>query len=164
MNNSQNQNFYMAENYKVDNVDLKILEILMQDAKKPYTEVAKKAFVSGGTVHVRMNKLEEAGIVEKTTLKVNYAKLGYDITAFIGIFLQKSALYDQVMAKLKAIPEITNIHYTTGNYSMFTKIHCKDTNHLKQVLHDKIQQVEGIERTETMISLEESLDRSLNLT
>jgi Lrp/AsnC family transcriptional regulator for asnA, asnC and gidA len=164
LNYSQNQNFNMAENYKVDNVDLKILEILMQDAKKPYTEVAKKAFVSGGTVHVRMNKLEEAGIVEKTTLKVNYAKLGYDITAFIGIFLQKSALYDQVMAKLKAIPEITNIHYTTGNYSMFTKIHCKDTNHLKQVLHDKIQQVEGIERTETMISLEESLDRSLNLT
>jgi Lrp/AsnC family transcriptional regulator, regulator for asnA, asnC and gidA len=154
----------MGENLKIDNVDLKILEILMQDAKKPYTEVAKRAFVSGGTVHVRMNKLEEAGIVEKTTLKVNYAKLGYDITAFIGIFLQKSALYDQVMAALKNIPEITNIHYTTGNYSMFVKMHVKDTNHLKQVLHDKIQQVEGIERTETMISLEESLDRSLNLT
>ena len=154
----------MGENLKVDNVDLKILEILMQDAKKPYTEVAKRAFVSGGTVHVRMNKMEEAGIVEKTTLKVNYAKLGYDITAFIGIFLQKSALYDQLMAALKNIPEITNIHYTTGNYSMFVKMHVKDTNHLKQVLHDKIQQVEGIERTETMISLEESLDRSLNLT
>jgi Lrp/AsnC family transcriptional regulator, regulator for asnA, asnC and gidA len=154
----------MGENSKIDNVDLKILEILMQDAKKPYTEVAKRAFVSGGTVHVRMNKMEEAGIVEKTTLKVNYAKLGYDITAFIGIFLQKSALYDQVMAALKNIPEITNIHYTTGNYSMFVKMHVKDTNHLKQVLHDKIQQVEGIERTETMISLEESLDRSLNLT
>lgn len=154
----------MSEYYKVDNVDLKILEILMHDAKKPYTEVAKKAFVSGGTVHVRMNKLEEAGIVEKTTLKVNYAKLGYDITAFIGIYLQKSALYDQVMVALKTIPEITNIHYTTGNYSMFIKMHVKDTNHLKQVLHDKIQQVEGIERTETMISLEESLDRNLNLT
>ncbi|HYG01294.1 MAG TPA: Lrp/AsnC ligand binding domain-containing protein [Chryseosolibacter sp.] len=153
----------MPDNFKVDNVDLKILEILMQDAKKPYTEVAKKAFVSGGTVHVRMNKLEEAGVVEKTTLKVNYAKLGYDITAFIGIYLQKSALYDQVMGKLKDIPEITNIHYTTGNYSMFVKMHVKDTNHLKLVLHDKIQQVEGIERTETMISLEESLDRSLNL-
>lgn len=164
MKYQSNQYNAMPENFKVDNVDLKILEILMQDAKKPYTEVAKKAFVSGGTVHVRMNKLEEAGIVEKTTLKVNYAKLGYDITAFIGIFLQKSALYDQVMATLKAIPEITNIHYTTGNYSMFVKIHCKDTNHLKEVLHDKIQQVEGIERTETMISLEESLDRSLNLT
>ena len=153
----------MAKNYEIDNIDLKILEILMQDSKKPFTEVAKKVNVSQGTVHVRMNKMEEAGIVEKNTLKINYAKLGYDITAFIGIYLEKSALYDQVLTKLKEIPEITNIHYTTGNYSMFIKIHCKDTNHLKIVLHDKMQQVEGIDRTETMISLEESLDRSLKL-
>jgi Lrp/AsnC family transcriptional regulator for asnA, asnC and gidA len=67
------------------------------------------------------------------------------------------------LTKLKDIPEIVNIHYTTGNYSMFLKIHCRDTNHLKEVLHDKMQQVEGIERTETMISLEESLDRNLRL-
>jgi len=152
------------DNYGIDKTDLKILEILMQDAKRPFTEVAKKVFVSQGTIHVRMNKLQEAGIVEKTTLKINYAKLGYDITAFIGIFLEKSALYEQVLAKLKLIPEITNIHYTTGNYSMFVKIHCHDTNHLKEVLHEKMQQVEGIERTETMISLEESLDRNLALT
>jgi Lrp/AsnC family transcriptional regulator for asnA, asnC and gidA len=125
--------------------------------------VAKKVNVSQGTVHVRMNKMEEAGIVEKTTVKINYAKLGFDITAFIGIYLEKSALYDKVVAKLKEIPEITSIHYTTGNYSMFVKIHCRDTNHLKEVLHDKMQQVDGIERTETMISLEESLDRNLNL-
>ncbi len=153
----------MGKNYEIDNTDLKILEILMQDAKKPFTEVAKKVFVSQGTVHVRMNKMEKAGIVEKTTLRINYSKLGYDITAFIGIYLEKSALYDKVLAKLKEIPEITNIHYTTGNYSMFLKIHCKDTNHLKEVLHDKMQQVEGIDRTETIISLEESLDRSLKL-
>jgi len=153
----------MTGNYKIDKTDLKILEILMQDAKRPFTEVAKKVFVSQGTVHVRMNKLEEAGIVEKSTLRINYAKLGYDITAFIGIYLEKSALYDKVLAKLKDIPEITSIHYTTGNYSMFIKIHCRDTNHLKQVLHDKMQQVEGIDRTETMISLEESLDRNLKL-
>jgi Lrp/AsnC family transcriptional regulator, regulator for asnA, asnC and gidA len=154
----------MPDNYEVDKTDLKILEILTQDAKKPFTDVAKKAFVSAGTVHVRMNKMEEAGIIEKTTLKLNYARLGYDITAFIGIYLEKSALYDQVLTKLKNIPEITSIHYTTGNYSMFVKIHCRDTNHLKLVLHDKMQQVEGIERTETMISLEESLDRNLDLT
>ena len=134
----------MSKNYEIDNTDLKILEILMQDAKKPYTEVAKKVFVSQGTVHVRMTKLEQAGVVEKTTLKINYSKLGYDITAFIGIYLQKSALYEQVLEKLKGIPEITNIHYTTGNYSMFVKIHCKDTNHLKEVLHEKMQMVEGI--------------------
>ncbi|MBL7860569.1 MAG: Lrp/AsnC ligand binding domain-containing protein [Cyclobacteriaceae bacterium] len=154
----------MSRNFEIDNTDLRILEILMQDAKRPYTEVAKKVNVSQGTVHVRMNKMEEAGILEKTTLRINYAKLGYDITAFIGIYLEKSALYDMVLAKLRDIREITNIHYTTGNYSMFVKIHCRDTNHLKEVLHDKMQQVEGIERTETMISLEESLDRNLKLT
>jgi Lrp/AsnC family transcriptional regulator for asnA, asnC and gidA len=154
----------MSKNYEIDNTDLKILEILTQDAKKPYTEVAKKVYVSQGTVHVRMNKMEEAGIVERTTLRLNYSKLGYDITAFIGIYLQKSALYEKVLNELKKIQEITNIHYTTGNYSMFVKIHCRDTNHLKEVLHDKMQQVEGIERTETMISLEESLDRNLKLT
>ena len=153
----------MAKNYEIDNTDLRILEILRDDAKKPFTEVARRVNVSQGTVHVRMSKLEEAGIVEKTTLKLNYARLGYDITAFIGIFLEKSALYDKVVAKLKEIQEITSIHYTTGNYSMFVKIHCRDTNHLKEVLHDKMQQVDGIERTETMISLEESLDRNLNL-
>ncbi|MBY0434885.1 MAG: Lrp/AsnC ligand binding domain-containing protein [Cyclobacteriaceae bacterium] len=152
-----------AELYEIDKTDLKILEILIQDAKRPFTEVAKKVFVSQGTVHVRINKMQEAGIVEKTTLKINYAKLGYDITAFIGIYLEKSALYESVLEELKKIPEITNIHYTTGNYSMFVKIHCRDTNHLKEVLHDKMQQVNGIERTETMISLEESLDRSILL-
>src|SRR5882757_8672996 len=153
----------MAKNYEIDNTDLKILEMLMEDAKRPFTEVAKKVNVSPGTVHVRMNKMEEAGVLDKTTLRINYNKIGYDITAFIGIYLEKSALYEKVLAKLKGIPEIVNIHYTTGNYSMFVKIHCRDTNHLKEVLHDKMQQVEGIERTETMISLEESLDRSVIL-
>jgi Lrp/AsnC family transcriptional regulator, regulator for asnA, asnC and gidA len=151
------------ESYTIDKTDLKILDVLVKDAKRPYTEVAKQAFVSQGTVHVRMNKMTEAGIVERNTLKINYSKLGYDVTAFVGIYLEKSSLYDQVLLKLKEIPEITNIHYTTGNYSMFVKIHCRDTNHLKEVLHDKLQQVQGIDRTETMISLEESLDRNLRL-
>ncbi|MDH5603472.1 MAG: Lrp/AsnC ligand binding domain-containing protein [Cyclobacteriaceae bacterium] len=153
----------MAKKENIDIVDVKILEVLMKDAKKPYTEVAKKAFVSGGTVHVRMRKLEEAGIVEGTSLIVNYAKLGYDITAFIGIYLEKSTLYDEVLKQLENIHEISNIHYTTGNYSMFCRLHCKDTKHLKDVLHDKIQKIDGIERTDTMISLEESLNRNIKL-
>ncbi len=153
----------MPSNYEIDNVDLQILEILTKNAKKPYTEVAKKVFVSGGTVHVRMRKLEEMGIVKGTTLDLDLSKLGFDITAFIGIFLEKSSLYDSVFEQLKAIPEITTIHYTTGNYSMFTRLHCQDTNHLKEVLHDKIQEVKGISRTETIISLEESLNRHVQL-
>ena len=152
----------MSKNYEIDNVDLKILNILMEDAKIPYTEVAKRVFVSGGTVHVRMKKLEEMGIVTGTTLKMDYSKLGFDVTCFMGIYLLKSSLYDSVVNNLKEIPEIVKAHYTTGNYNIFIKIHCKDTRHLKDVLHDKIQKVEGIERTETFISLEESLNRHLS--
>mgnify|MGYP006285511105 FL=1 len=151
----------MNKNYDIDNVDLKILALLTEDAKMPYTEVAKKVFVSGGTVHVRMRKMEEMGIVEGTTLKMDYSKMGFDITAFLGIYLEKSSLYDQVIKKLYDIPEIVKIHYTTGNYNIFVKMHCRDTKHLKDVLHDKIQKVEGIERTETIISLEESLNRHI---
>ncbi len=152
----------MSKNYEIDNVDLKILNILMEDAKIPYTEVAKRVFVSGGTVHVRMKKLEEMGIVTGTTLKMDYSKLGFDVTCFMGIYLLKSSLYDSVVNNLKKIPEIVKVHYTTGNYNIFIKIHCKDTRHLKDVLHDKIQKVEGIERTETFISLEESMNRHLS--
>ena len=104
----------MSKNYEIDNVDLKILNILMEDAKIPYTEVAKRVFVSGGTVHVRMKKLEEMGIVTGTTLKMDYSKLGYDVTCFLGIFLLQSSLYDSVVKSLKEIPEIVKIHYTTG--------------------------------------------------
>lgn len=150
------------KNYEIDNIDLKILNILKEDAKKPYTEVAKMVFVSPGTVHVRMKKLEEMGIVTGTTLRVDYSKLGYDITCFLGIFLEKSSLYDQVVEELKKVPEIVTIRYTTGNYNIFAKIHCRDTNHLRDILHDRIQRIDGIESTETFISLELSLNKHLD--
>ena len=151
----------MSKNLEIDNTDLKILTILMDNAKKPYTDVARKVYVSGGTVHVRMRKMEEMGIVKGTTLLLDYNKLGFDILAFMGIYLQNSSLYDQVIEQLKTIPEVVTINYTTGNYSIFIKLRCKDTNHLKDVLHDKIQTITGIERTDTFISLEESLNRHI---
>lgn len=153
----------MPKNYEIDEVDLKILSHLMKDAKTPYTEIAKKVYVSGGTVHVRMKKMEELGVVKGTTLQLDYSKLGFDVTCFLGIYLQKSSLYDTVVDKLKGIPEIVKIHYTTGNYNIFIKIHCRDTNHLREVLHDKIQKVDGIDRTETFISLDESMSRPIQL-
>jgi Lrp/AsnC family transcriptional regulator for asnA, asnC and gidA len=105
--------------------------------------------------------MEEMGIVRGTTLNMDYSKMGYDITAFLGIYLEKGSLYDDVIKKLYHIPEVVKIHYTTGNYNIFIKLHCRDTKHLKDVLHDKIQRIEGIERTETIISLEESLNRHI---
>lgn len=151
------------KNSEIDNTDLKILSLLMQDANMPYTEIGKRIFVSGGTVHVRMNKLERLGVVRGSQLVIDYTKLGWDISAFLGIYLDKSSLYEEVARQLEAIPEVVNIHYTTGIYSIFARIVCRDTQHLREVLHDKIQKVQGIQRTETFISLEESVNRPIPL-
>lgn len=149
----------VTKNFEIDNIDFKILNLLMQDATMAYTEIGKRIFVSGGTVHVRMKKMEEMGIVRGSQLIIDHTKLGWDISAFLGIYLDKSSLYEEVAVELMKIPEVVNIHYTTGIYSIFAKIVCRDTLHLRQVLHDKIQKVQGIQRTETFISLEESVNR-----
>jgi Lrp/AsnC family transcriptional regulator for asnA, asnC and gidA len=153
----------MSKPLDLDDLDRSILSILMQNAKRPYTDIAKELFVSGGTIHVRMNKMEEAGIVKGYHLAVDHERLGYDVVAFLGIYLVNSSLYAEVIKELQKIPEIVSAHYTTGVYSIFARIVCRDTNHLRDILHDKIQAVTGIQRTETFISLEESIDRPLTI-
>ena len=115
----------MKINYQIDNIDLKILNILSKNAKMPYTEVAKKVYVSGGTVHVRMRKLEKLGIVRGTKLDINYSKLGYTISCYMGIYLEKSFLYKDAVKALKKIPEIIEIHAITGQYTIFIKTRIK---------------------------------------
>ncbi len=153
----------MAKIHELDDLDRQILSILMTDAKMPYTDIAKQLNVSGGTVHVRMKKLEETGIVKGARLEVDEVKLGYDIISFIGIFLEKSSLYQDVISQVSEIPEVVNAYYTTGNYSIFAKIICKDTDDLRKLLSEKIQAIAGIQRTETFIALEERINRPISL-
>lgn len=147
----------------LDKLDKQILSLLMNDAEQPYTDIAKKLYVSGGTIHVRMKKMRDMGIVSGANLIVDHEKLGYDICAFLGVYLDKSSLYDNVADELKKIPEVVAAYYTTGLYNIFAKILCRDTNHLKNVLHDKIQNIAGIQRTETFISLQESINRPVDI-
>lgn len=149
------------ENYEIDKLDKEIISEFIKDASTPYSEVAKKLIVSGGTIHVRMNKLAEMGIVKGTELKLDYQKMGYDITAFIGIYLEKGSMYNKVADDLRKINEVAELHYTTGSYSMFAKLVCRNTHNLREVLNEKVQSIKGIERTETFISLEESIRRQL---
>jgi Lrp/AsnC family transcriptional regulator for asnA, asnC and gidA len=148
----------------LDKLDFQIIQEMMGNAEISYADLGKKLFVSGGTIHVRIKKLEEAGIVKGTKLNVDIKQLGYDVIAFIGIFLEKSSLYDTVAKELKKIPEIVRLNYTTGNYSMFAEIVCKNIQQLRLVLHDELQKIKGIERTETFISLEESFVRDVRVT
>ncbi len=152
------------KNYpELDLIDSRILSILAKDAKLSYAEIGKKLFVSPGTVHARVKKLTDANLIKAIRADLNYAALGFDITAFLGIYLEKSHMYEGVKAELKKIPEVVDAHYTTGNYSIFAKIICRDTEHLREVLSKKLQAIKGIQRTETFISLEETVSRPLFL-
>lgn len=153
----------MAVKLNLDKLDLQIIQEMMQNAEISYADLGKKFFVSGGTIHVRIKKLQEAGIVKGTKLDVDLRQLGYDVSAFIGIFLEKSSLYDSVAKELQNIPEIVRLTYTTGNYSMFAEVVCRDIAQLRHVLHDGLQKIKGIERTETIISLEESFNRNVTI-
>lgn len=151
----------MSVKLNLDKLDLQIIQEMMEDAEISYADLGKKLFVSGGTIHVRIKKLEELKVVKGKKLSVDLKSLGYDVIAFIGIYLEKSSLYDSVAKDLKRIPQIVRLNYTTGNYSMFAEIVCKDIQQLRFVLHDELQKIKGIERTETFISLEESLVRNV---
>ena len=150
-------------NLEVDNLDLAILAILMRNAMTPFTEIAKELLISGGTVHVRMKKMTDLGIIKGAHLQINPQKIGYDVCAFLGIYLEKGSHYNQAADQLKQIKEIVELHYCTGSYSMFAKVICRDTAHLREVLNERIQAVEGIQRTETFISLEERVKRPINI-
>ncbi|OYZ54368.1 MAG: transcriptional regulator AsnC [Sphingobacteriia bacterium 24-36-13] len=151
----------MSTKLNLDKLDFQIIQEMMEDAEISYADLGKKLFVSGGTIHVRIKKLEELKVVKGKRLSVDLKSLGYDVIAFIGIYLEKSSLYDSVAKELKKIKQIVRLNYTTGNYSMFAEIVCKDIQELRFVLHDELQKIKGIERTETFISLEESLDRNV---
>lgn len=151
----------MSVKLNLDKLDFQIIQEMMEDAEISYADLGKKLFVSGGTIHVRIKKLEELKVVKGKRLSVDLKSLGYDVIAFIGVYLEKSSLYDSVARELKKIPQIVRLNYTTGNYSMFAEIVCKDIQELRFVLHDELQKIKGIERTETFISLEESLDRNV---
>lgn len=149
----------MSAKLNIDKLDLQIIQALINNADISYADLGKQLFVSGGTIHVRIKKLEEQNIVKGRKLIANLKLLGYDVIAFIGVYLEKSSLYDSVARELKKIPEIVRLNYTTGNYSMFAEIVCKDIQQLRVVLHDKLQNIVGIERTETFISLDENFNR-----
>ena len=153
----------MTNKLNLDKLDLQIIQHMMENAEISYADLGKKLFVSGGTIHVRIKKLQKDGIVKGTKLNTNLKLLGYDVIAFIGIYLKESSLYDSVAKELYKMKEVVRLNYTTGNYSMFAEIVCKDISELRDVLHEKLQKIKGIERTETLISLEESFSRNVRV-
>jgi len=149
--------------FEIDALDKQILNMLINDAREPFTEIAKKLNVSGGTVHFRVKKLEDAGIINSSNINIDPTKIGYDIVAYLGIYMKNSHLDKDGIDRLKKVKEIVELQITTGKYTLLAKIICKDTKDLYTVLGEKIQSIEGVSRTETFICLEEIVSRPLEV-
>ena len=143
--------------FKLDEVDHQILDMLIENTRTPFTDIAKKLLISAGTVHVRVKKMEEAGIIEGSSLTLDYKKLGYSFIAYVGIYLQNTSQTKFVLERINEIPYVTVAHITTGKFNIFCKLRARDTNHAKDIIF-KLDDIDGVYRTETMISLEESIN------
>lgn len=143
--------------FKLDETDHQILDMLIENTRTPFTDIAKKLQISAGTVHVRVKKMEEAGIITGSSLVLDYKKLGYSFIAYVGVFLHKTSQTQFVLERINEIPYVTVAHVTTGKFNIFCKIRAQDTSHAKEIIY-KIDDIEGVTRTETMISLEESIN------
>jgi Lrp/AsnC family transcriptional regulator, regulator for asnA, asnC and gidA len=148
---------------EIDGIDKEILRDLMVDARKPILQIANKIGISGAAIHQRLRKLEDAGVISGSKFMINNKVLGYKTMAFIGIYLDKASSNFEAVKELKKIPEVLECHYTTGNWSILVKIICRDNEHLMQLLNQKLQPIPGVSRTETFISLEQQIERQIQL-
>tara|TARA_B100001179_G_scaffold196616_1_gene155302 strand:+ start:186 stop:683 length:498 start_codon:yes stop_codon:yes gene_type:complete len=142
---------------KVDDIDKKILDILIDNTRTPFTEIAKRLLISPGTVHVRVKKLEDSGIIKGSSLNLDYNSLGYSFVAYIGVLADRSGQTYDIIDSLRMIPNVTVAHLMTGKYNVICKIRAKDTKHAKDIIME-IEKISGIQRLESMISLEESIN------
>lgn len=149
--------------HQLDLTDRRILSFLIKNARLPYLEIARECGISGAAIHQRVHKMEQMGIITGSRLLVKPQALGLNVCAFIGVSLSRANAYSQVIDTLKNIPEIVECHFITGNHALMLKIYCKDNDHLMHVLIDTIQNIDGVERTETWISLEETIERQVSI-
>lgn len=145
----------------IDELDEKILKLITKNARIPFLEVARECGVSGAAIHQRVQRLLNLGVITGSEFIVNPSRLGYDTCAYMGIYLEKAKNHTEVAEALKKIPEIVECHYTTGQYGILIKIQTKTNKHLKQLIDEELQKIDGIARTETFISLEQDFKRQI---
>lgn len=153
----------MATGFHLDSLDKRILELLGKNARMPYLEVARNCKVSGAAIHQRIQKMEEAGVLDGSQLLISPKGMGYLTCAYIGIQVNliTSKTHEEVYGKIMQIPEIVECHHVTGRYSLFVKIYAKTNEHLKDIIVEQIQSILEITATETVISLQEGFTRRL---
>ena len=163
MSNPRSDNSPNSSNVILDDLDKNIINALIVDARTSYAELGKRFSVSPATVHVRVEKMKSAGIIAGTKLAIEPKKLGFSVCCFIGITLKSAGDYPQVLSQLNQIEEVVEAYYTTGAYSIFIKIFCQSIDDLHWLLVEKIQSIEKIRATDTLISLQNPIHRNISL-
>lgn len=149
--------FIMAK-YELDNLDCKILRMLSVNARTPFLEIARECNVSGAAIHQRIQKLSAAGVIRGFESLIDPAAMGYETCAYIGFFLPAPSDFDRVNEALRQIPEVVELHYTTGKYDLLVKLYARNNSHLLELIHNKLQPL-GAGRTETLILFKEEFRR-----
>lgn len=144
---------------KIDNLDRKILQIVMRNARIPSKDVAVECGVSRAAIHQRIQRMMDLNVITGSGYNVNPKILGFATCTYIGVNLERGAMYRDVVPHLEKIPEIVECHFTTGPYTMLIKLYARDNEHLMELLNDKIQMIPGVTGTETLISLDNSINR-----
>lgn len=151
----------MSLKHQLDEIDLKILDIITKNARMPFKDVAGECGISRAAVHQRVNRMIEMEVIVGSGYHIDPKKVDFHTCTYIGVFLDKAGNYEDVANELKDIPEVVECHYTTGQYAIFVKVYARNNEHLKVVLNDNIQRITGVSSTETFISLEETFKREV---
>ena len=146
--------------HQLDSLDKKILKMIAEDARVPFLEVARECNVSGAAIHQRIQKLTNLGVIKGSQFIIDPEKIGYETCAYVGLYLKDPGTFDTVVEELKKIPEVTECHYTTGNFDMFIKIYAHNNHHLLNIIHDQLQPL-GLSSSQTLISFHSAFERQL---
>lgn len=151
----------MSLKHQLDDIDLKILDIITQNARMPFKDVAAECGISRAAVHQRVNRMVDMEVIIGSGYYIDPKKVDYNTCTYIGIFLEKGGIYEDVARRLEKIREVVECHYTTGQYAIFAKVYARNNEHLKEILNENIQKIDGVSSTETFISLEETFKREV---
>jgi len=146
---------------KIDKLDRKILEIISQNARIPFKDVAEVCNVSRAAIHQRVQKMIEMKVIVGSGYHVNPRVLGFNTCTYIGVKLERGSMYKEVVPEFEKIPEIVECHFTTGPYTMLIKMYARDNEHFMELLNGQIQEIPGVISTETLISLRQSIKKEI---
>ena len=137
---------------ELDDTDREILRLLQADARTPFSEIARRIDMSSATVHDRVGRMEDAGVIEGYHASVNPKAIGYGVSALVGLRVEQGREED-ALERLRDIEGVREIHLTTGEWDVMLRVVAEDTDSLRELMFERVANMDGFSRSQTMIIL-----------